>query len=173
MRRQPPPRSWCGLNHLQPQRPVISLEYRSVKKLRLQKLEWHTIVFRYLWIRVFLVSIKPDIILLIPFSYRMQEGFGGSSPYWSEGGVNSQLSCKMNYEGSRDFLMVVLGSKVQSLQITLNLLAYFRMFGGTIAVSEKWRGASTLAQMEEHIEVPFKIAPVGGMPGFLRLVLKN
>lgn len=73
-------------------------------------------------------------------------------------------------------LGLVYGSAgLQSAGLTnfADISSVFPAVAGTQVLSDKWNGVRTLEQMEQDKLMPFKVIPAAGMPGYLRLVLKD
>ncbi len=124
--------------------------------------------------RIFLVSIKPDIVLLVPHAYRMQEGLLGKPPYWHSGGIDIQLG-ELQDGLRKKYALRYNGVGLQPMGLTnhAELSSIFPGIEGIEVVSDKWGGVITLAQMIADTSIPFKVIPAAGMPGFSRMVLKD
>ena len=123
--------------------------------------------------RFILASIKPDILLLVPHAYQMDRRAEGP-PYWHTGSISIQLSNILN-DSEKKLGLVYERAGLQSAGLTnyAELSSTFPKIDGTKVLSDKWNGARTLEQMEQDTATPFKVIPAAGMPGYLRLVLKE
>ena len=111
--------------------------------------------------RVFLVSVKPDILILVPWRYQM-------------GGISQQLGA-LHKEQAKFGLGYTSGSYSGGgqTQLIIELSSIFPDVSGIEVVSDQWDGVRSLAQMEADSSLPFKTELVTGMPGFRRLILRE
>ncbi len=127
--------------------------------------------------RAFLVSLKPDILLLVPWRFKMDDLYMGTDgkPYLHSRSYEKQL-----IELHKQYEIFGLSYSVQGIRwlgrggwaIIVELSPVFPDEEGIQAISDKWQGVRSLAEMDADTALPFKTEPAPGMPGFRRLVLR-
>jgi len=130
--------------------------------------------------RIFLVSVRPDILLLVPHEYpplppKVRTGY----QYRSQEPVFVQYSGLADeYErqfrggmGSMHRAFPVESEKRVAFFVELS--NSFPDVSGIEAVSNQWEGVRTLEQLEADASLPFKTAPAEGMPGWRSLQLRK
>jgi hypothetical protein len=120
--------------------------------------------------RVFVVSIQPDVVLLVPHDFRMEEGVNGRPPYWSTGSIDIQQN---EWNARFGLQHYTLGLEHAGLTNRAELSTIFPDVDGIKVLSDQWEGARSLAQIQAEGLVPFNVEPVPGKPGLLHMVLKG
>lgn len=126
--------------------------------------------------RAFLVSVRPDILVLVPHTYPPVPASALPAPgntrptaqptWWLYVGLGKDH--KRQY--GEYMHPGISGYPDGQERTTLEVSSAFPDVPGTLAVSNQWEGARTLEQMEADRSLPFKTSPTGGLPGFRRLV---
>lgn len=127
--------------------------------------------------RAFLVSMKPDILLLVPWRFKMDDIYTGrdGQPYLRSRSYKEQL-----IELHKQYERLGLSYSVQGIKqygggdwgVIVELSPIFSDVEGIQAISDKWEGVRSLAEVDADATLPFKTEPAPGMPGFRRLVLR-
>jgi hypothetical protein len=122
--------------------------------------------------RLFLVSVDPDVLLLVPHTYRAAIREDGRL-YWNEVDIQTQteelIADQLARFGFDHALVSVQGARVGNW---VELSTIFPEGRDIRAVSNFWPGAIPLEQAQANRFWPFEIEPYPQAPGFIRLVLK-
>ena len=124
--------------------------------------------------RLFLVSVRPSILLLVPHKYPpLSPGVRIDARYPIDQPVSIQFQ-RLKDAHSRQF-GAMHGSTPGSdrnILFFVEISSAFPDLEGILAVSDRWEGVRTLEQLEADPSLPFKTTPAGSMPGWRRLALR-
>lgn len=127
--------------------------------------------------RAFLVSMEPDILLLIPWRFKMDDMYTGSD---GKSYLNSRSYVKQITELHKKYEKIGLSYSVQGINrygggewaVIVELSPVFPDVEGIQVISDQWEGVRSLAEVDADRTLPFTTEPAPGMPGFRRLVLR-
>lgn len=129
--------------------------------------------------RFFLASIKPSILLLVPWQFKMDDMYKGADGklYLHARSLEEQLLAIQEQQDGIGFSYVVEGIAAANSaggmwKTNVELSPIFPDVQGIQAISDRWEGVRSLAEMEADKSIPFKTEPDPGRPGFRRLVLR-
>jgi hypothetical protein len=128
--------------------------------------------------RLFLVSVEPNVVLLVPHPYKMMAAQGGGSAKQLRDDP-SFLHSKWKLPPQEGVAMIALmnlgniSAPRVGLDSYLEVSSAFPDVKGIRVLSDRWSGARTLTEMEAESLVSFRVEPAPNKPGFARLVLKS
>lgn len=121
--------------------------------------------------RAFLVSMKPNILLLFPWQFNMDEKRSDGQPYLSYRSYRKQLT-ELHEQQKLFYTVQAVGPRSGDWRVLVELSPIFPDVEGIQAISDKWEGVRSLAEVNADATLPFKTELAPGMPGFRRLVLR-
>jgi hypothetical protein len=124
--------------------------------------------------RLFLVSVRPNILLLVPHKYPpLNSGVRIDAAYPIAQPVSIQFQ-RLKDAHSRQFGAMHRSTPGSDRNILffVEISSAFPDLKGIVAVSDRWDGVRTLEHLEADPSLPFKTTPAENMPGWRRLALR-